>query len=126
MIHQVAAHASTSDNLTALLESLRLQPAGAAPLSEVSRAQLDLLLARIALLTEALRQVQPEHTARLAERLLLADLGLVAAQFRGRANDTASALTRALDGIRSGLESTDPTHTHQKARAPLPVTDRTE
>ena len=110
MIHAVPDRASPSDDLTALLERLRLQPAGAASLSEVNRAHLDLLLARIASLTEALRGAQSDETSRLAARLLLAALGLVAAQFRGRANDTADALTRALDGIRSGLESTDPTH----------------
>lgn len=108
MIHQMPDHTAPSDDLTALLERLRLQPAGAAPLSEVNQAQLDLLLARIASLTEALRGAQSDATSRPAARLLVADLGLVAAQFRGRANDIANALTRALDGIRDGLESTDP------------------
>ena len=109
MIHQVPDHASPSDDLAALLERLWLQPAGAASLSEVNRTHLDLLLARIASLTEALRGAQSDETSRLAVRLLLTDLDLVAAQFRGRANDTAGTLMRALDGIRSGLESTDPT-----------------
>ena len=122
MIHEVPDRARPSDDLTALLERLRLQPAGPASLPEVNRAQLDLLLARIASLTDAVRGAPPDETSRLAARLLLADLGLVAAQFRGRANDTASALTRALDGIRSGLESTDPTRSHRKARVPLDIT----
>lgn len=108
MIHEVPDSARPSHDLTALLERLRLQPAGPASLSEVNRAQLDLLLARIASLTEALRDAPSDETSRLAARLLLADLSSVAAQFRGRANDIAGALTRALDGIRSGFESTDP------------------
>ncbi len=36
--------------------------------------------------------------ARLAERLLLADLGARGRRVRGQANETAAALTRALDG----------------------------
>ena len=108
MIHEVPDRARPSDDLTALLERLRLQPAGVGSLSEVNRAQLDLLLARIASLTDVLRDAPSDETSRLAARLLLADLGLVAAQFRGRTNDIAGALTRAVDGIRSGLESTDP------------------
>lgn len=126
MIQKVPDRSPPSDDLTALLERLRLQPAGPASLSEVNRAQLDLLLARIASLTDALRGAPSDETSRLAARLLLADLGLVAAQFRGRANDIAGALTRALDGIRCGLESTEPTRSDRKARVPLDTTDRTE
>jgi hypothetical protein len=108
MIHEVPDRASPSDDLTALLERLRLHPAGRASLSEVNQAHLDLLLGRIASLTDALRDAQSDETARLTARLLLADLALVAAQFRGRANDVAGALARAADGIRSGLENVDP------------------
>jgi hypothetical protein len=104
MIHEVPDRARPPDDLTALLERLKLQPAGAASLSEVSRAQLDLLLARIASLTDALRGAPSDETSRLAARLLLADLSSVAAQFRGRANDIAGALARALDGLSSDLE----------------------
>lgn len=107
-MHEVSNHVSPSDDLTALLERLRLQPAGAASLSEVSQAHLDLLLARIASLTEALRDAQSDETSRLAARLLLADLAPVVARFRGGANDIAGALARAADGIRSGLQNIDP------------------
>jgi len=103
MIHEVPDPASRSNDLTALLERLRLQSAGAASLPEVHQAQLDLLLARIASLTEALRDTKSDETSRLAARLLVADLGLVAAQFRGRANDIAASLTRAIDGLSSDL-----------------------
>ena len=104
MIHAVPDPASRSNDLTVLLERLRRQSAGAASLPEVHQTQLDLLLARIASLTDALRGAPSDETSRLAARLLLADLSSVAAQFRGRANDIAGALARALDGLSSDLE----------------------
>ncbi len=95
-------------DLTVLLERLRLPPAGAKPTSDVTLEQVDVLLARIASLTEALRGAAENETTQLASRILIGDLALVAAQFRGRANELSSALTRARDDIRAELENTNP------------------
>lgn len=98
---------STVADLTALLDRIRLQPAGTKTPAEVNRVQLDLLLARIGLLTEALRGAVQNETTRLATRMLLADLALVAGQFRGDANATSAALTAAVDGIARALAQLD-------------------
>ena len=88
-----------------LLERLRLQLASAGSLPpDVAQTQVDFLLARIAALTEALRGAGGDDTTRLATRVLLSDLALVAAQFRGRANAVGASLTGALDGIRVVME----------------------
>ncbi len=55
--------------------------------------------ARISALTDLLRaNGSSDDATRLAARLLLADLGMVSAWFRGEANEAASALARVLDG----------------------------
>lgn len=95
-----------------LLERLSLQQAGAKSPSEVTQAQVDLLLARIASLTDVLRTAESNDTTRLASRMLLSDLALVAAQFRGRANEIAESLTRVLEDIRTASDE----HTTQRAR----------
>ena len=107
MIPHVPDRTSTAEDLTALLERLRLQPAGASTPSEVTRAQLDLLLARIGSLTEALRNADRNETTRLASRLLLSDLALVAAQFRGSANAMSASLSHALEGLTRALAQLD-------------------
>lgn len=94
-------------DLTVLLERLRLPPAGAKPTSDVTLEQVDVLLARIASLTEALRGAAENETTQLASRILIGDLALVAAQFRGRANELTAALTRASDDIRAEIANTN-------------------
>ena len=108
MIPQVPDRPLSPDYLAALLERLNVQPAGGKLPREVIDAQVDLLLTRIAELTGALRGAGSDGTTRLAARLLVADLSLVAAHFRGRTNDIGVALTRALEGIQHGLDGTDP------------------
>ena len=100
----MASRPFTADELTRLLERFRLQQAGANATPEVNQAQLDLLLARIASLSDALRDAEASEASRLASRLLLSDLGLVSAHFRAHANEIGEALTRALDGINAELE----------------------
>ena len=100
----MANRAFTADELTGLLERFRLPQAAAKATADVSQEQLDLLLARIASLTEALRDAEANDTTRLATRLLLNDLGLVSAHFRARANEIGAALTRALEGISDELD----------------------
>lgn len=97
----------TAGNLTALLERLRLQPAGARTPSEVTQVQLDFLLARIGSLTETLRATTSDDAARLASRLLLSDVALVAAQFRGDANAISQSLSKALEGLSAALALLD-------------------
>lgn len=101
-------------DLTLLLERLRLPPAGAKPTSDVTLEQVDLLLARIASLTETLCGAAENETTRLASRILIGDLALVAAQFRGRANELTAALTRARDDTRAEIENTDPSGAHEE------------
>jgi hypothetical protein len=103
----------TPGALAALLERLRLPQAGAGLTPEAARAQADLLLARIASLTEALRAGEANETTRLASRLLLSDLALVAAQFRGRANEVSRSLNRVLDEAQATLEKVDATGSSQ-------------
>ena len=90
------ARPSPSD-LAALLERFRLRPQEVPTVAVAGQAQLDLALARIKALTELLRAGEPGDDARVAERLLLADLGLVSAWLRGQANETAAALAHVLD-----------------------------
>jgi hypothetical protein len=101
----VAERASAAADLTKTLERLRLEQAGARSTSEVAQAQIDLMLARIASLTDVVRSAESQEAFRLACRLLLADLALVAAQFRGRANELAEALDREIEGIRAVMDS---------------------
>lgn len=98
---------ASPDDLTALFEGLSLQPGGGQLSPEVAQAQFDQLLARVAELTGALRGAGSDGTTRLAARLLVADLGFVAAHLRGRTNDIGASLTRAIEGIQRGLSDTD-------------------
>lgn len=97
----------TAENLAALLERLRLQPAGARTPSDVSQVQLDFLLARIGSLTDALRGSGWDEASRVASRLLLSDLALVAAQFRGDANAISESLSKASEGLSAALGQYD-------------------
>ena len=87
----------TADDLTTLLERFRLQEGGAKSTAEVTEAQLDVVLARIAALTEALRKAEDDEVTRLASRILLGDLAIVAAHFRARTNDITVSLSRVLE-----------------------------
>ncbi len=102
----VPERASSTDDLTALLQQLRLQPPGAKSPSEVHRAQTDLLLARISSLTDTLRGAEWNDSSRAAARLLLADLAMVSAQFRGQATAISEKLAATLESVRADLERT--------------------
>jgi hypothetical protein len=93
----------SSADLAALLGRFRLRPQDVPTVAVAGQAQLDLAFVRIAALTELLRSADSsDDAARLAGRLLLADLGLVSAWFRGQANETARALARVLDDAAVG------------------------
>ena len=98
--------AISPDELILLLERVRLPSAGEKHAPDVSLEQVDVLLARIASLTEALRGATEDETAQLTSRILIGDLALVTAQCRGRANELVGALTRARDDIRGELDNT--------------------
>jgi hypothetical protein len=92
----------TLDELTELVERFRPDRAGSKVPHEITESQVQLLLARIAALTEVLRSAEPGEPARLASRLALNDLAAVADQFRGRTNAMRAALAKALADVRDG------------------------
>ena len=105
--------AISPNDLVQLLERAHPAPAGAKRTSDVTLEQVDILLARVASLTDALRGALEGEAVHLTGRLLISDLALVTAQFRGRTNELVAALARArgeLDNAkRSGShEETDP------------------
>ena len=102
----VPERSASIDDLTALLQDLRLQRAGAQSPAKVSQAQTDLLLARISSLTDSLRGVELNGPSRAAGRLLLADLAMVAAEIRGNATTVHEQLTATLEDARAALERT--------------------
>ena len=91
-------------DLAAILERFNLPRAGAQPPDAVASAQLELVLGRIVALTDALRAADGDETARLAMRMLVTDLGFVAAQFRARANEVSASLSGVLDGTETAQE----------------------
>ena len=93
----VLEHFLPTDDATALIERLTMLPAGLKSASDSMQA--DLLFARVASLTDALRGAGSNETARLAARLLLADLCLVSTRFRGQTTALDDMLTRAHDGL---------------------------
>ena len=93
----------TADDLTHLLERLTVERAGARTSVQAEGAQVEMLCARITLLTEALRDAEASDAARLAARMLLADLAQVTAQFRGRTNGIRAALESAVEEMRAAL-----------------------
>ena len=101
----MAERALQIDDLTAVLRRLRLHEAGTLSPSEVTQAQVELLLARIASLTETLRGAASNEASRTAAHLLLADLAMVAAQVRGNTNALGERLTHVLANVRLTLES---------------------
>ena len=105
--HLVVADPVFQAHLTAILQQLRLQRADGKLPPDVARAQVDLLLARVAALTGALRNgAQPDNQTSASMRLLLADLAMVTAQFRGHTNAVGEQLARALENARSALDKT--------------------
>ena len=110
--------AISPEELILLLERLRRPSAGEKHAPDVTLEQVDVLLARIASLTEALRDAKEDETAQLTSRILIGDLALVTAQFRGRANELAGALSRARDDIRGELDNTDQSGLHEEADPP--------
>ena len=105
MIREVPRHARplTSEVLASLLEQFPVERAGTKAGSEVTDAQTQMLLGRIAALTDALRETQGGEAERLASRILLGDLATVVGQFRGRANTARAALAGAEQGLRDAL-----------------------
>jgi hypothetical protein len=94
---------ATTDDLTRLLEQLAVERGQAQTGAQASDVQIELLVARIKLLTEALRDAAAGDAARLAARLLVADLAQVTAQFRGRTNGIRAALESAVEEMRAAL-----------------------
>ena len=99
--------ASKPEDLTALLERLRLQSTGGKSPSEVNEGQVELLLARIGFLAETLRGSGSSATTSLANRLLLSDLAFVVAQFRGQTNGLSASLSRAVAELGPAIEHAD-------------------
>jgi phage-related baseplate assembly protein len=95
----------TADDLTALLDRLALQRARAKTPAEAAAAQVEFLIARIALFTDVLRRAEANEAARLTARMLLSDLAQVAAQFRGSATAMHASLETSLNDLRSVIES---------------------
>jgi len=92
------------DPLVSLLQQLRLQQPHSKSPSEATQAQLELFLNRIASLTGALRDAPPGDASAAAARLLLADLAMVAAQFRGRTSELGERLAQALERAELALQ----------------------
>jgi hypothetical protein len=91
--------------LAAALERLELRPDTVRDVQGATQGQIELACARIATLTDLLRADPAwSETSRLTARLLLVELGTVSAQFRARATESADALTRAIDSIRTLLD----------------------
>ena len=93
----------TAEGLTQLLERLSVARGGTLTPAQAADDQVEALCARITLLTEALRDVEPGEAARLASRLLLTDLAQVTALFRARANGIGASLDAAVEQMRSPL-----------------------
>jgi len=103
----VSDRVTLPDDLILLLERLLVQSAGVKSTPDVTREQVDVLITRIAALTDALRGAAEDNTAKIASRMLIADLAAVTAQFRGRANELSEVLTRALDNLRKELDDAE-------------------
>lgn len=93
----------TADDLARLLERLSVERGPAQSSAQAGDAQVEALAARIQLLTEALRDAEASDAARLAERMMLADVAQVTAQFRGRANGIRKSLETAVEEMRAAL-----------------------
>ena len=107
-IFPVADPLVTADDLTRLLERFSVEHGRDRTAGQAGDAQVELLVARITLLTEALRHAEATDATRLAERMLLADLAQVTAQFRGRTNGIRGALETAIEEMRAALGTDGP------------------
>jgi hypothetical protein len=87
------------DDLASLLERFSAEAAGSRLPAQVAESELELLLARVAALTELLRTAAANDTARVAARLLLADVAMAASRLRGQTNAVSETLTRALESL---------------------------
>jgi hypothetical protein len=92
------------DELTSLLERCSSAHAGRQGAVAAGQPHVELLVARVAALTEALRDADSNDTTRLAERILVADLTLLATQFRTGAHAIGTSLVRAQDTLGDALE----------------------
>ena len=101
--------APSPSDVTALIAGLSLVPAEPRSPTDLTQAELDLVLARMSALITLLRDAAPSDTTRLAERLLLADLAFVAARFRAGADAASASLEGALDALRSALDGASAT-----------------
>lgn len=95
----MGGRALTPEDVAAVLDRFPLERAAGRTVDEAASTHTDLLIARIAALTDALRGADPGQTTHLATRLLLSDLSAVAAQFRGRTNAIRAPLTKALAAL---------------------------
>jgi DNA anti-recombination protein RmuC len=93
----------TAGDLTRLLEQLAIERGQAQTPAQAGEAQVELLAARITLLTEALRGAEASDAARLAARLLVADLAQLTAQFRARTNGIRASLESAVEEMRAAI-----------------------
>lgn len=107
MIRDVAGRMLTSDDLTLLLERFRAERAGSRTTADMTDEEGQVLLARMAALTDALGSAEPNDVARLASRVLLSDLAFVAARFRGRTNTMRASLDETLKDLRAALARTE-------------------
>ena len=99
--YRVVPREFTLNDLTDLLERFRPErTAGKVAPAEITEAQVQLLLARVAALTDALRGAELNEPVRLAMRVALNDLATIADQFRGRTNTMRAALAKALADLR--------------------------
>ncbi len=103
MIEDVAGRTLTSDDLALLLERFRAERAGARTAEDMIDEQVQVLLARIAALTDALGGTELNDASRIASRVLLSDLAFVAAQFRGRANTMRASLGKTLEDLHAAI-----------------------
>ena len=86
-------------HLRATLDELRVAAVGERGPDEIAGLQLEHLLARVRALTEDLEVAGGGADMRLAERLLLADLALVAARLRAEVNADRTALAGVLEAL---------------------------
>jgi hypothetical protein len=103
----VSARDLTTADLIALLDRLPLPLVGSAG-ADVDHRRPEPGLERIAVLADALRRAVWTDTSRLAARLLLADIALLASDLRGDARKLSDGLTDAANGLAACLAWTAP------------------
>jgi hypothetical protein len=106
-IQSVTERLASPADLTRLLERLSVERGRSVTPAASAEAQVGLLLARIGLLTDALRDAPDNDTATLAARLALSDLARIAAQFRARTNGIGASLDTVREQLREALAASD-------------------